>query len=218
MTLSFWWDDARRAVRFLGRHPMFALGVILVLAIGIGPVAALSSLMNAAFLRPWQVPEPERLAIFRARPATGEVHGAISIAEYRFLRQHSRLLSHVAARRSVAVSVDDGSGQQARLNSVSVSADYFDALLVGMTLGRGFIADEEDYGAPRAVAIISHHLWRTHFESDAAIIGRTVLFDGQHFVLVGVAPRGFVDADSRGGRTDAWMPLPAGALLRRGTA
>jgi hypothetical protein len=29
MTLSYWWQDARRAVRFLGRHPLFALGVIL---------------------------------------------------------------------------------------------------------------------------------------------------------------------------------------------
>jgi putative ABC transport system permease protein len=217
LTLSFWWQDARRAVRFLGRHPLFALGVILVLAIGIGPVAALVGLMNVAFLRPWQVPEPDRLAIFRARTAVGEAYGEISIAEYRFLRQHSRSLSHIAASRSVAVSVDDGSGRQVRLNSVSVlvSADYFDALLVGMTLGRGFVADEEDYGAPKAVAIISHHLWRTHFDSDPAIIGRTVLFGRQHFVLVGVAPRGFV-ADSRGGRrTDVWMPLPAGALLRR---
>jgi hypothetical protein len=87
-------------------------------------VAALVGLMNAAFLRPWQVPEPDMLAIFRARTAVGEAYGEISIAEYRFLRQHSRLLSHVAARRSVAVSVDDGSGQQVRLNSVSVSADY----------------------------------------------------------------------------------------------
>ena len=218
MALSYWWQDARRAVRFLGRYPLFALGVILVLAIGIGPVAALSSLMNIAFLRPWQVPEPERLAIFRARPAAGEAYGAISIAEYRFFRQHARSLLDIAASRSVAVSVDDGSGQPVRLNAVSVSADFFDALSVGMTLGRGFVADEEDYGAPKAVAVISHHLWRTHFDSDAAIIGRTVLFGRQHFVLVGVAPRGFVGADSRGGRrTDVWMPLPAGALLRGAT-
>jgi hypothetical protein len=72
----------------------------------------------------------------------------------RFLREHSRSLSHIAASRSVAVSVDDGSGRQLRLNSVSVSADYFDALSVGMTVGRGFVADEEGYGAPKAVAII----------------------------------------------------------------
>ena len=197
---------------------MTRFGDILVLAVGIGPVAALGGLMNVAFLRPWQVPEPDRLAIFRARTAVGEAYGEISIAEYRFFRQHARSLLHMAASRSVAVSVDDGSGQQVRLNSVSVSADYFDALLVGMTLGRGFVADEEDYGAPKAVAIISHHLWRTHFDSDPAIIGRTVLFGRQHFVLVGVAPRGFVDADARGGRrTDVrTQPLRSRRLCWRG--
>src|SRR3954463_16110813 len=84
-----WWQDAQRAVRLLRRQPLFALGVILLLAIGIGPLVALSSLMNVAFLRPWQVPDPDRLAIFRARRAAGEAYGEISIAEYRFLREHS---------------------------------------------------------------------------------------------------------------------------------
>jgi putative ABC transport system permease protein len=213
MTLSFWWQDARHAVRFLGRHPLFALGVILVLAIGIGPVAALSSLMNVAFLRSWPVPEAERLAIFEAMPAAGESYGAISFAEYRFFRQHSRLLSHTFARQTGrSVGLDIGSGQQVRLDSAYVSADYFDALNVGMTLGRGFAADEEDYHAPKAVAVISHHVWRTRFGSDPAVIGRTVLIGRQPFVLVGVAPRGFVT--DRATRVDVWMPIPAQAFAR----
>jgi hypothetical protein len=85
--------------------------------------------------------------------------------------------------------------------------------LVPITFGRGFGADDEDYGAPKAVAIISHHLWRTRFASDPAVVGRTARFGQQPFVLVGVAPRGFVDA-GRVTRTDVWMPLPAEALLR----
>ena len=210
MTMSFWWQDTRRAVRFLRRHPLFTLSVILVLAIGIGPVAALSSLMQVTFLRPWPVPDPDRLAILRARPALGEADGAISIAEYRYLRQHTQSFSHVAARRLGAQSLDDG----VRLESAYVSADYFDTLSVRMTLGRGFVTDEEDYGVPRAVAIISHHLWRTRFGSDPAVIGRTVLFRRQPYVIVGVGPRGFVDTDRGTLRTDVWMPLPAETLLR----
>ncbi len=202
------------SARFLRRHPLFAAGVILVLAIGIGPVATLASLMNVAFLRPWQVPEPHRLAIFRPRIAVGEAVGTVSIAEYRFLRQHSRLLSHFIATRSVRVSIDDLSVPPASLDSVAVSADYFDGLRVGMALGRGFVAAEEDYSAPKAVAILSHHLWQSHFNGDPAIVGRTVRFGGHPFVIVGVAPRGFAGASRAGGRTDVWMPLPAGALVR----
>ena len=204
MTLSFWWQDAQRAVRFLGRHPLFALGVILVLAIGIGPVAALSSLMNVAFLRPWPVPDPDRLAIFRARPAAGEAYGEISIAEYRFFREHSRLLSHMAARQTAPSQRRRRRvrAPSSRLGSAYVSADYFDALMVRMTLGRGFAPDEEDYGAPKAVAIISHHLWRTRFGSDPAVIGRTVLIGRQPFVARGrgaarLRRRGPIDPDRR---------------------
>ena len=214
MTLSFWWQDARHAVRFLGRHPLFALSVILVLAIGIGPVTALASLIHIAFLRPWPVPDADRLATFQARAAAGEAYGEISIAEYRFFREHSRLLSHIAVRQMDrrGTVVDDGSGQQFRLVSAPVSADYFSALKVTMTLGRGFAPDEEDYRAPKAVAILSHHAWRTHFGNDQAVIGRTVTIGKAPFVLVGVAPRGFVT--DRSTRTDVWIPIPAEALVR----
>lgn len=218
MTLSFWWQDTRRALRFLRRHVLFALGVVFVLALGIGPVTTLLSLMNVAFFRPWQVPEPDRLAVLRARAAAGEAYGAISIAEYRFLRLHSQSLSHIAARRlGGAQTMEDGSGQRVRLDSAYVSADYFDALLVGMTLGRSFATEEEDYAAPKAVAIISNYAWLTHFGNDPSIIGRSVLFGRQPFVVVGVAPPRFVDAE-RVTRTDVWFPLPAEALLRGKTS
>ena len=213
MTLSFLWQDARHAVRFLGRHPLSAFGVILVLAIGIGPVTALFSLINAAFLRPWQVPEPERLAIIRARPAPGEAYGAISIAEYRFLREHSRHLSHIAPANLASEAINDGAGRTARMSSAYVGADYFEVLGITMTLGRGFTPGDEDYTNPKPVAIISHHVWRTRFNSDPSIVGRTVRVREQPFVLVGVAPRGFVDGD-RASRTDLWLPLTAEALVR----
>ena len=214
MTQSFWWQDAQHAVRFLGRNPVFALGVILVLAIGIGPVAALAGLMNAVFLRPWRVPDADRLAIIRARPAPVEASGTISIAEYRHLRQYSRSFSHLAAasRRSGTNSLEGGSGQQqARVRSAYMSADYFDTLKVRMALGRSFAADEEDYSAPKAVAIASHRLWQDRFGSDPAIIGRTLLIGRQAFVVVGVGPSGFFDVDRA---ADLWMPLPAQALVR----
>jgi hypothetical protein len=65
---------------------------------------------------PGRLPVPDRLALLWARAAAGEAYGAISIAEYRFFREHSRLLSHIAPSLSASTqSIDDGSGQRVRV-------------------------------------------------------------------------------------------------------
>jgi putative ABC transport system permease protein len=213
MTLSFWWQDVRQAVRLLARRPLFALCAVLVLALGIGPATALFTLMNAVLFRPWQVPDPDRMAVIRARPAGEDGIGVITIAEYRYLREHSRSFSRMAAWRPGPSRMEGGPGEQIAMRSAFVSAEYFEALGVRMTGGRGFVQDEEDYAAPNAVAVISYRLWQDRFGGDPGLVGRTIRIGRQAFTVVGVAAPGFEDVhDWRG--SDVWMPLPALALTR----
>jgi predicted permease len=215
VTQRSFWQDFQQALRLPRRQPLFALGAVVVLALGIGLVTSLFSLMNAVLFRPWQVPDPESMAVIRARQAGQEVSGAISIAEYRYLLQYSRTFSHLAAWNLGPSRIDDGAGNQFRVTSAFVNADYFTALGVEIGAGRGFVADDEDYSRPKAVAIISHHLWRSRFGSDPALIGRSIQIDEQAFRVVGVAGRGFRDVHRRTVGTDVWMPLPARALIGR---
>jgi putative ABC transport system permease protein len=199
----------------LRRQPLLALGAIVVLAFGIGLVTSLFSLMNAVLLRPWQVPDPGSMAVVRARQAGREVVGAISIAEYRYFLQHSRTFGHFAAWNLGPSRIEDGAGNQLRVTSAFVNADYFTALGVEIEAGRGFVADDEDYSVPKAIAIISASLWRSRFGSNPALIGRSIQIDGQAFLVVGVAGGGFRDVHRRTLGTDVWMPLPARALIGR---
>lgn len=65
-------------------------------------------------------------------------------------------------------------------------------------LGRLFIAaDYRAGGTP--VAMLSHALWATRFNSDPAVIGRNIDIDGRMHVIVGIGPRG-------------WAPDGAGVL------
>src|SRR5262249_4648541 len=71
-----------------------------------------------------------------------------------------------------------------------VNASFFPMLGVRPTMGRNFIADEDQPGA-RDVAILDFGIWDRRFGRDPNIIGRAIDLDGKSVVVTGVLPRGF---------------------------
>ena len=204
-------QDLRYAVRSFARQPAFALSAVAVLALGIAPVTALFTMFNATVFKPWPVRDPSSIAIVRPVPGPREQFGSLSSLEYRYLRDHARSVTQLAtwmpgggpiAYRTVSVDF---------IQSQFVSANYFAMLGVGMHLGRPFLPEEEDYTAPRAVAIISERIWRERFGGSPSIIGDTVLVYDRPFTVVGVAEAGFFDVTDV--RRDLWMPRPSVALM-----
>jgi putative ABC transport system permease protein len=205
----------RQALRRLGHQPWFTVGAVLVLAVGIGLLTALVSLMNAAVLRPWQVPHPNGMVVIHAHRGGPDASGTVSIAEYRYLRDRSQTIAHMAASESCRARVEDQAGRQVSVFCAFVNADYFNAMEVGMAAGPGFVPGDEDYRAPRAVAVISDALWRGRFGADPGIVGRTIRINAHDFSVVGVVAPGFADVGQTPLRTDLWMPLPALAIATR---
>lgn len=78
---------------------------------------------------------------------------------------------------------------------------------VAPALGRSFNADDAHAGADR-VLLISDALWRSRFNADPQILGRTVRFGDQTDSVIGVMPRGFAFPDTN---VDAWRPYVAAA-------
>jgi hypothetical protein len=110
-------------------------------------------------------------------------------------------------RNGEEVKIDDERSQL-----TYVSGNYFSVLGVNLERGRGFLEDEDRFGAPQTVMVISHDFWQNRFGGDPLIIGRSIRLDGIPFTVVGVTPTAFTGANPL--RNDIWTPLSARLLLR----
>ena len=103
----------------------------------------------------------------------------------------------------------NGAGFPTRVAAVSPS--FFDVL--GMQPYRGRLP-AATAASTWTGAAISHELWTT-FGAPDDIVGRTILVEGQEYVVLGVTPDGFrgLHADRL---VDVWIPLPPTSIPRRG--
>jgi predicted permease len=194
-------QDLRYGVRMLATNPGFTLVIVVTLALGIGANTAIFSLVDAALFRPLPVVEaPDQLVVI-ARG--GNAQGTLSYPDYKVLRERNEVLSGLAISIGTQVSFGNGARSEVALGSL-VSANYFDALGIKPVLGRTFLPEEDHTPGAHPVVILSHNFWRSRFNSDPALVGQTIVLNGQRFTVVGVAPAGFNEAPPI--KVNLWIP------------
>jgi putative ABC transport system permease protein len=202
------WQDVRFALRALARRPGFSFVAVATLALAIGANTAIFSLFNAMLLRPLPWKDPDRLVMAWTQ-ARGAPQRATSYPLFRDWREQAKTLADVAAFRGQTVSLV-GDGEPEPLPGAFVSASFHPMLGTTMGLGRGFLPEETEPGTARPVVILSDGLWRRRFGGDPAILGRTLVLNGNPRTVIGVlgpdwAP-GRAPNDGWFMATDVWLP------------
>jgi predicted permease len=183
------WQDIRYAFRVLAKQPGFTAVVVLTLALGIGANTAIFSVVNAVILEPLPFPESQKLVALQGTDAhLGDMHRALSYPDFADFRAQNRTLESVATYDRNTATLT-GSGEPVHLESTTISANLFDVLRAAPLLGRTFTTSEEQPGA--CAAILSHHLWTSHFGANPDIVGHAVTLDAKPCNIVGVMPAGF---------------------------
>jgi predicted permease len=176
-------QEWRYAARRLRRSPGFFVVVTLLIALGICANTVIFSFVDAVFLRPLPVREPEGLVqLFQIRPSIP----AQPDFEYAFFDLLSR---NVQTIKPVFGSVEftTSLGQRdaaSRVHVEAVTSNYFQALGVQPIVGR---LPESD----RNTAVVSHRAWMQNFGGDPGVVGRAIRLGANVYEITGVMPRGF---------------------------
>jgi putative ABC transport system permease protein len=200
MTTLF--QDIRYALRSLRKSPGFTATALLTVALGVGANTAIFSVVNGVLLRPLPLGEPARVILMGHRYKSINLDAGVSGAGYKFYKEQNRVFEKAAAFTRWEANLANG-GEPERLVGQQVTAEYFGALGIPAVLGRGFTADEEQVGADK-VLVLSEGLWVREFARDPAIIGKTLVVNGEAHQVVGVMPNGFQFGTDP---TAIWKPL-----------
>jgi predicted permease len=198
-------QDLRHALRLLRRTPGFTLAAIAALALGIGANTAIFSVLNAVILKPLPYPDPERLVMFLNVSPQGSGGGG-SPTKFNVWRRQTAAFQDVSAYRFSVVNIT-GDDTPEQVGAGYVSADFFRLFGAVPIRGRTF-SQEEDRPGGGFTVVLSDGFWRRRFGGDPAVVGRTILFNGQPHEIIGVlGPFDTTAVQSPLGAPEVWLPF-----------
>ena len=211
-----WPQDLRYAWRMLRKNVFSTLVILMSLGIGIGANSAIFSVVHALLLRPLPYPHPERLAaVWLHSPAIGIFRDWPSPGQYIDIQNENHSFEQMALAKSRTFTLT-GQEQPEHIDGMRTQSSLLTMLGAKAQLGRVLLPEEDQPGKP-AVAILSDRIWRRLFNSDPAIVGKSITLNGSSYIVAGVLQRSFVlnaevmPSEGPMDKVDVFLPLPLDA-------
>lgn len=194
-------QDFRLAVRSFRKSPGFLTVVTLSLALGIGANSTVFSVIDTLLYRPLPYDHPEQLITIWNTNA-GEGVDRAPIAESLDWKRQNDVFQDIALTSFDEEAVLSGAGAPEHVTVQDVTPNFFSLLGAKPFLGRIFFPSEmQDHDQ---TIVISYSFWKTHFNKDPNVLGKTLKLSGIPSTVVGVMPEGFAPFD---GGTIVWQPV-----------
>jgi len=206
--------DVKVALRGLTKTPWFAVIAIFTAALAIGANTAVFSLINALLVRPLPYKEPAKLTLLWEQfAAQGLDRIPVSAPEFQDYEHELKSFEQIAAFDYATFNLTEG-GMPERISGAEVSPSLFPLLGVEPFFGRTFAREEQGEGHDNVI-VISARLWQRRFNSDPALVGKTLLLDGRSYTVIGVMPSRFefpiplygIQGNQFAERVDIWKPI-----------
>jgi putative ABC transport system permease protein len=182
--------ELRTSLRTHARAPAAALTMVCTLALGIGAIASVLSVVDAVLLEPLPYPEADRVVTISHRVRGLSVDEVPSSSAAHVVYEPARSFEAMALYTVGDATVSATDAAPARVPVVRATRSLFRVLGVTPVLGRPF-AEEEDVPGAARVVLLSERFWRSRYAGDAGVLGRTVTINGTAHEIVGVLPNAY---------------------------
>ncbi len=202
--MNFIWQDLRYGLRGLRRQPSFTALAILALALGIGSVTTIFSVIDNVLLDPFPYKDAGRIVlvlIHDVERGDRGGRGAFSIPEFLDYKEQNHVFADMVGDTNEDILYTSGEGTE-RFQGTSVTPNVFGFLGMPALLGRGITPEDGKPGAA-PVFVLSYKLWLKEFNLDPKLLGRTFVLNGKARTLVGIMPPRFTWWGA-----DLWIPAP----------
>lgn len=214
--------DLRHAFRQLRRAPAFTIVACLTLALGIGATTAIFTVADRVLLRPVPFANANELVmLWETDRASGTTREPASWPDFVDFTNRARTLRSMAAFGAEEVNLTADGAEPVRMSGMRTTHQFFAVLRIRPIVGRTFTAEEDLPGGSR-VALISESAWRSRFNADPAIVGRTIRVNDVPTEIIGVVPNGadfgmdqihdlaaYHNPYASAGTVDLWIPASA---------
>jgi len=193
--------DIHYALRSFRRTPLAALTIVVTVAIGLGVVAVLFTMLNVLLFRVDQVPGVRAYYAVERPQLPDGTSPLFTRPRFEAMRAETSVFTDAyAALSDIDLRVDG------RVMAVTlVTGNFFEMVGVNPVIGRALRTADDRRAGGNPVIVLSDKGWERRFDRDPGVLGRTVLVNSAPFEIVGVMPAGF-----RGlavGAPDFWAPL-----------
>ena len=202
-----WWKvedavrDLRHAWRSLVRTPGFLVTSVGTLALAIGAVAGMFSVVNTVLLRPLPFSDPDRILDLRGASPGSDLPDRFGLGPefYLHYKERAKTIEGIFAWGG-GTSTFRTDNRVERIGMVWTTNDMYSTLGVKPMVGR--LPRDEDSDD---VVLISDQLWNSWFGRDPSVIGKWYFVSDSMKQIIGVLPPEFQFPSDR---TMIWVPAP----------
>ncbi|MGH7653089.1 MAG: ADOP family duplicated permease [Gemmatimonadaceae bacterium] len=184
-------SDLKVAMRGFRKQPIFAVGVVALISLGIGPNAAIFSIVNHLLIAPLPFRDGNRMVRFVATSGGRRFLSSRPRADIELWRKRARAVESVTLVDPRYFSIGDTTrGPTESVGGVAIGPGATAFTGLRPLLGRDIVASDTLASAP-PVVLLSYDLWRQKFAGRADALGKSMVLNQVTYTVIGVMPERF---------------------------